>query len=65
MNGILQFLGRRLIGFDQTFRIGFEIDIDFTLGGNIPGLAIVFKIGAIYLIEAGGIMSVEGDHHIV
>ena len=65
MNGIFQFLGRRLIGLDQTFRIGFEININFTLGGDIPGLGIVFKIGAINLIEAGGIVSVEGNHHIV
>ncbi len=65
VDGIFQFFGRRLVGMKQAFRVGFEIHLDLTFADDVAGLRIVLKIGAVDLVEAGGIASVQRDRDIM
>ena len=65
VNGILEFLGRSLVRVAQTFGVGFEVNLGFTLGGDVSGLLVILEIGSINAIEAGGVAAVERDFHIV
>ena len=62
---IFQFFGRRLVGMDQAFGVGFKIHLDFTLAHDIAGARIIFKIRAVDLIEAAGIAPVQRDGDVM
>ena len=61
MHRIFQLLRRRLVRVLGAFGIGLQVDMHFAGGANDLLLLIVFKAGAIDLVEAAGVAPVNDD----
>src|SRR5215475_9046485 len=61
VDGILQLLGKCLIGTNRALRVGFEIDVDFAFRYNITRLGVVFKVAAVDLIETVRVAPIHDD----
>src|ERR1035437_8788884 len=59
MDWVLQFPGRRLIGLRGAAGVAFEIDVDFAARNHRARLRIVFEGGAVNLVKAIRLPSVN------
>ena len=64
MYGVLQFLGRGLIGMGRQGAIALQVDINCPLANHLPGLRLIEEVTAGDLVETVRLAAVDYDLHV-
>jgi hypothetical protein len=61
MNGILQLVGRRLVGLCRAFSIPLQVDVHFADAVDVSGLGVVSELVAVDLVKAVVRLAIDND----